>query len=87
MKTLTTLAAAAALIAGMSIAAAQNTNMNAPKTGDQATTAGTGEYCIKGANGAQNCSFADLASCQKAAAGKGSCEPNTKSSATTGTKQ
>ena len=95
MKTLTTLTAVAALIAGMSVAAAQtspgssppsksNDSMGAPQ---QQKVTGTGKYCIEQSpGGALNCRYASLTSCQKAAkSGDQQCMPNPKSS-TTGAK-
>lgn len=98
MKTLTTLTAVAALVAGMSIASAQTTTPKAGAMGSssgsssmgsqkQAVT-GTGKFCIEQTpGGALNCKFADLAACQKE--GKASnvqCKPNPNSGATTGAK-
>lgn len=84
MKTLTTVAAVAALIAGVSIANAQNTT--GPAAANPAT-AGTGKFCMTTKSGPKNCSFATMASCQTAAKGmNGTCEVNTQDAATTGSK-
>lgn len=88
MKTLTTLTAVAALIAGMSIASAQGTVSPSPSgsMGSSSTqAAGSGKFCIKDANGALNCQFASLAACQKIAKGGETCSTNP-SSGTTGSK-
>ena len=83
MKTLTTVAAVAALLAGLSIANAQNTM--GPAAANPAA-AGTGKFCLTTKNGPKNCSYATLASCQTAAKGmKGTCAVNTQD-ATTGSK-
>jgi hypothetical protein len=87
MKTLTTLTAVAALIAGISIASAQTSSMGkSDAMGSSSTQAtGTGKFCIKGATGALNCQYASLADCQKAATGSQSCSANP-NSGTTGSK-
>lgn len=83
MKTLTTVAAVAALLAGLSIANAANTT--GPAAGNPAT-AGTGKFCMTTKSGPKNCSYATMASCQTAAKGmKGTCAANTQD-ATTGSK-
>ena len=80
MKMLTTVAAVAALVAGMSIANAANTT--GPAAANPAK-AGTGKYCMTTKNGPKNCSYATMASCQSAAKGmKGTCTENMQSSAT-----
>lgn len=95
MKTLTTLTAVAALIAGLSIASAQTTTpksgaMAPPSSsssmGQQATT-GSGKFCIEtSAGGSLNCKYASLAACEKDAKTQNlNCSPNPKSS-TTGAK-
>jgi hypothetical protein len=93
MKTLTTLTAVAALIAGISIASAQmspspkSPGASSGMSGSSQTATGTGKYCIGTSSGAMNCKYASLAACQKAAKAQGQdCEPNPKSS-TTGSKQ
>jgi hypothetical protein len=93
MKTLTTLTAVAALIAGVSIASAQmspSTKTPGASSGMSGSTqqaTGTGKYCIETSGGAMNCKYASLAACQKdAKAQNQSCSPNPKSS-TTGSKQ
>ena len=95
MKTLTTLTAVAALIAGLSIASAQTTTpksgaMAPPSSsssmGQQAAT-GSGKFCIEtSAGGSLNCKYASLAACEKDAKTQNlNCSPNPKSS-TTGAK-
>ena len=78
MKTLTTFAAVAALIAGISVASAQNSSMDkSGAMGSGATQAiGTGKFCVKGTTGALNCQFASLSACQKAAKGSETCSAN-----------
>ena len=93
MKTLTTLTAVAALIAGISYAAAQTSTV--PKSGAmgsrstmgvQQQAIGTGRFCIEGApGGALNCKYASLADCQKDAMGGQKCSANP-NSGTTGSK-
>jgi len=82
MKALTTFAAIAALIAGVSLASAADSSMNKNST---AAVTGTGKFCVKGASGALNCQYASLSACQKAATGSESCEANPHGS-TTGSK-
>ena len=83
MKTLTTFAVVAALIAGVGIANAQSAQ------GTQAAkpaTAGTGKFCLTTKTGPKNCTFASMNACQAKAKGmKGTCTTKT-SDATTGTK-
>ena len=75
MKTLATFAAAAALIAGIGIANAQNSQAPA--------AAGSGKFCLTTKSGPKNCSFASLQECQTKAKGmKGTCAANTDSSTT-----
>jgi len=78
MKTLTTLTAVAALIAGISVASAQTSSMDKSNAmGSSSTHAtGTGKFCIKGAAGALNCQYASLAACQKAVKGSETCSAN-----------
>jgi hypothetical protein len=87
MKMLTTFAAVAALIAGISVASAQSSTMN--KSGAMGSSSthvtGTGKFCVKGISGALNCQFASLSACQKAAKGSETCSANPKSG-TTGAK-
>ena len=86
MKTLTTFAAVAALVAGIGFANAQTPQ------GTQAAkpaTAGTGQFCMTTKDGPKNCTFASLKECQTKAKGmKGTCAANTSSGAanTTGQK-
>lgn len=83
MKTMTTLAAVAALLAGISLASAQTSTMG--QSGAKTKAMGTGAYCLSGKNGAQNCTFASLDACQKMAKSGENCAANPKS-ATTGSK-
>ena len=87
MKTLTTLTAVAALIAGISFASAQTSSMDKSNSmsGSSAQATGTGKFCIKGTSGALNCQYASLSDCQKAATGSQSCSANP-NSGTTGSK-
>jgi hypothetical protein len=86
MKMLTALTAVAALIAGISIASAQNSSMDKSNSmGSSSTQAtATGKFCISGAGGALNCKFASLSACQKAAKGSETCQA--RPSSTTGSK-
>lgn len=96
MKTLTTLTAIAALVAGMSIANAQQTttpksgamgsSSSSSSMGRQAAT-GSGKFCIEtSAGGSLNCKYANLAACQKDAKAQNlNCAPNP-NSGTTGAK-
>ena len=88
MKTLTTLTAVAALIAGISFAAAQTT---APKSGTMSPSphaTGSGKFCVEVSKGGSlNCKFASMQACEKEAQAQGlKCSPNP-SSGTTGSKQ
>ncbi len=93
MKTLTTLTAVAALIAGISIASAQMSPPSSSPGGSSASPGssqqaiGTGKYCIETSpGGALNCKYASLDACQKdARAANQQCAPNP-SSGTTGSK-
>lgn len=92
MKTLTTLTAVAALVAGISIAQAQGTmgkTGSSPSGGMQAPqTTGNAAFCIATSpGGALNCKYASLAACEKDAKAQNlNCSPNPKKS-TTGSKQ
>jgi hypothetical protein len=88
MKTLTTLTAVAALVAGISIAQAQGT-MGTSSSGMQAPqTTGNAAFCIATSPGGPlNCKYASLAACEKDAKPQNlNCSPNPKKS-TTGSKQ
>ena len=95
MKTLTTLTAVAALVAGVSFASAQmsppsgsssSPGASSGLSGSSQQAAGTGRYCIEGAGGALNCKYASLSACQKDAKAAGqNCSPNP-NSGTTGSK-
>ena len=95
MKTLTTLTAVAALVAGLSIANAQTTTPKSGAMGSSSTSSsmgqqaatGSGKFCIEtSAGGSLNCKYASLAACQKDAKAQNlNCSPNPKSS-TTGAK-
>ncbi len=79
MKTLTTLTAVAALIAGMSIAGAQSSMSNdrPGATGSSAQVTGTGKFCLKEDSGAFKCQYASLPACETANPGK-DCAQNPK---------
>ena len=98
MKTLTTLTAVAALVAGLSIASAQTTTPKsgamAPSSGSssmgvqrQAAT-GSAKFCIETSpGGSLNCKYASLSACQKDAKAQNlNCSPNP-NGGTTGSKQ
>ena len=88
MKTLTTLTAVVALVAGISIAQAQGT-MGTSSSGMQAPqTTGNAAFCIATSpSGPLNCKYASLAACEKDAKPQNlNCSPNPKKS-TTGSKQ
>lgn len=73
MKTLTTLAAAIALIAGVSVANAaepstsKDTSMGAGTMSQPAEVIGTREYCTKVKTGELLCNYASLSACQNSA--------------------
>lgn len=86
MKTITTLTAVAALIAGISMASAQGmAPQSGASAGRQAT--GTGKFCIEvSKGGATQCKYASITACQKDAQPQGlQCSPNP-SLGTTGSK-
>ena len=95
MKTLTTLTAIAALVAGLSIANAQTTTPKSGAMGSSSTSSsmgqqaatGSGKFCIEtSAGGSLNCKYANLAACQKDAKAQNlNCAPNP-NSGTTGAK-
>lgn len=72
MKHIVTFAAAAALMAGASLAHAQGTTT---KSGTMSNSATNGQYCLD-MNGAKNCKYPTLAACQKDATGGGKCDKN-----------
>ena len=77
MKTLTTLTAVAALIAGISIASAASTTSQNTLGGSESANA---QFCSKGHNGALNCTFASMTACEQVAKPEGAtCIPNPKS--------
>ncbi|HET7848003.1 MAG TPA: hypothetical protein VFL51_02975 [Pseudolabrys sp.] len=90
MKSATTLIAAVALIAGVSVASAQST-MSKGSMGSssmQKNAMGSGKYCLQpsGSSSKMNCKYQTMASCQQAAKSqKGSCVANPNAS-TTGSK-
>lgn len=99
MKTLTTLTAIAALVAGMSIASAQMSpsGSTSPKSGVSGTAGsssspqaatGSGQFCIETSKGGgMNCKYASMAACEKDAKAQNlNCSPNPNKS-TTGSKQ
>jgi len=77
MKTLTTLTAAAALIAGLSLAqAADSSSMKKDNAmGKSAEVIGTSKYCTKAKTGELMCNYASLQACQGDAKGA-SCVAN-----------
>lgn len=97
MKTITTFVAAAALIAGVSIASAQNTpsaQKTAPSTMSKSSTgmtnqkvAGKSKFCLETSpGGSLDCKYASMEACQKAGkAGNNQCVTNPKMG-TTGSK-
>lgn len=90
MKTLTTLTAIAALVAGISFAQAQGT-MGSPSSGSsmqKQQTVGNAAFCMStSASGALNCKYATLAACEQDAKPQHKdCSPNPNKS-TTGSKQ
>lgn len=88
MKTLTTLTAVVAFVAGISIAQAQGT-MGKTGSGMQAPqTTGNAAFCIATSPGGPlNCKYASLAACEKDANAQNlNCSPNPKKG-TTGSKQ
>jgi hypothetical protein len=91
MRTLTTLAAIAALAAGISFAQAQGTTNSPSSSGSSmqaAQTIGNSPFCINtSASGSLNCKYASMAACEKDAKPQNlNCSPNPKKS-TTGSKQ
>jgi len=87
MKSFLTLTAAAALIAGVSMAQAQvksGQTGGTPQAGES-TVSQTGKFCSKGPSGTQmDCRFATMAACEKEAKVKNeTCVPN---SGTTGSR-
>ena len=87
MKTMTTLTAVAALIAGMSFASAQMSPSPSTGAGGQATRQQV-RFCstVSKTNGSLNCKYASMAACEKDAQAQGlQCSPNP-SAATTGSK-
>jgi len=88
MKTLTTLTAVAALIAGMSIASAQGTMGQSGSSAAAPQTIGSSPFCIAtSASGALNCKYVSLAACEKDAKPQNlNCSPNP-NRGTTGSKQ
>lgn len=89
MKTLTTLTAVVALIAGMSIANAQSSSsMGKEKSmgaGSSARVIGKSKFCVQTKSGTLNCKYASLSACRSAAQGA-ACTANP-NSGTTGSKQ
>lgn len=83
MKTLTTLTAIAALVAGVSFAQAQ---MGSPQPGSmqKAQTIGNSPFCINvSASGGLNCKYTSLAACEKDAKPQNlNCSPNPNKSTT-----
>jgi len=83
MKTLTTLTAVAALIAGISIASAASSMDKSNSMGSSSMhTTGTAKFCISDTGGALNCKFASLSACQKIAKSGETCKANPNSGTT-----
>ncbi len=88
MKTLTTITAVAALLAGISLAQAQGTMGSPPSSSMQKSqTIGNSPFCINtSASGGLNCKYASMAACEKDAKPQNlNCSPNPNKS-TTGAK-
>ena len=88
MKTLTTITAVAALIAGISFAQAQGTMGSPPSGSDmKPQTMGNSPFCITtSASGGLNCKYTSLAACEKDAKPQNlNCSPNP-TKGTTGSK-
>lgn len=91
MKSVTTLAALAALLAGISFAQAQGSMGNSSSSGSRMQapqTIGNAAFCINtSASGSLNCKYASMAACEKDAKPQNlNCSPNPKKG-TTGSKQ
>jgi hypothetical protein len=90
MKTLTTLTAVAALVAGISVAQAQGTMGSPPAGGamQKSQTVGNSPFCINmSASGGLNCKYASMAACEKDAKPQNlNCSPNP-NKGTTGSRQ
>ena len=90
MKSVTTLVAMAALMAGISFAQAQGSMGNSSSNGSMQApqTIGNAAFCINtSASGSLNCKYASMAACEKDAKPQNlNCSPNPKKS-TTGSKQ
>ena len=91
MKTLTTLTAVAALVAGVTLAQAQGTMAPGSSSGGSMQapqTTGNAAFCITTSPGGPlNCKYASLAACEKDAKPQSlNCSPNPKRG-TTGSKQ
>jgi exo-beta-1,3-glucanase (GH17 family) len=88
MKTITTLTAVAALIAGISVASAQSMNSPSPSGSSGKQAAGSGKFCIEVSKGSGSvqCKYASMTACEKDAQAQGlQCSPNP-NSGTTGSK-
>lgn len=88
MKTLTTLTAVVALVAGMSIAnAAEPSSMSKDKSSSSMSEStkitGTEKFCAKDKSGELNCTFASLSACQSAGS-DAECVANPQTGSTTG---
>ena len=89
MRTLTTLTAVAALLAGVSIASAQGMGQSSSgSSGGPAVATGNSPFCInQSSSGALNCKYTSLAACEKDAKPQNlNCSPNP-NKGTTGSKQ
>ena len=79
MKKFIVLAAAAALLSGVSFANAQTTTPSVAKTQMNAKT--NASFCLD-VGGTKSCKYTTLADCQKDAKSNGTCLPNAKASTT-----
>ncbi|HEX5213538.1 MAG TPA: hypothetical protein VFW22_17565 [Pseudolabrys sp.] len=86
MKSLTALAAVAALIGGISVASAQMSSSGSSMS-KSANATGSGKFCIETSKGGSlQCKYASITACQKDAQPQGlRCSPNPKAG-TTGAK-
>jgi len=79
MRTFTTLAAAAAVIGGISLAHAQQQSQVAPvgsPNPSMSTVVGKSRFCLQSSPGTLSCTFASMNACQKAGRGTQQCITN-----------
>ncbi|MBV9558278.1 MAG: hypothetical protein JO254_14515 [Pseudolabrys sp.] len=85
MKKLVVMAAAAALLSGISFANAQTAAGTAKMNGDKTQmNAGTNAAFCLDVQGSKKCTFASMADCQKEAKANGTCAPNANKGMTSG---